>query len=103
MSVRTSSAEADTAPPSRRLTLLTDFMIASAAAAWSKPAASRYVPVERHRPAPRTGPEVARFFDGLDLVDPGLVTAPRWNPGAAVPESRDATDSFHAGGALVRR
>lgn len=52
---------------------------------------------------PRTGAEVARFFDGLDLVDPGLVTAPRWNPGGAVPKSRDATDSFHVGVALVRR
>ncbi|MFJ9626953.1 SAM-dependent methyltransferase [Streptomyces sp. NPDC101175] len=28
----------------------------------------------------RTRPEVARFFDGLDLVPPGLVTAPEWHP-----------------------
>ncbi|MGX9882432.1 SAM-dependent methyltransferase [Streptomyces sp. NPDC002276] len=28
----------------------------------------------------RTRPEVARFFDGLDLVPPGLVTATEWNP-----------------------
>jgi hypothetical protein len=26
----------------------------------------------------RTRAEVARFFDDLDLVDPGLVTAPEW-------------------------
>jgi O-methyltransferase involved in polyketide biosynthesis len=26
----------------------------------------------------RTRSEVTRFFDGLDLVDPGLVTAPEW-------------------------
>ncbi|MFF3465063.1 SAM-dependent methyltransferase [Streptomyces sp. NPDC001984] len=26
----------------------------------------------------RTRPEVVRFFDGLDLVDPGVVTAPEW-------------------------
>lgn len=51
---------------------------------------------------PRTRSEVARFFDGLDLVGPGLVTAPRWNPGAAVPETRDAIDSFHVGVARVR-
>ncbi|MFJ2091183.1 SAM-dependent methyltransferase [Streptomyces sp. NPDC087901] len=51
---------------------------------------------------PRTRPEVARFFDGLDLVDPGLVTAPRWHQGAAVQGSRNATDSFHAGVARVR-
>ncbi|MGW0936984.1 SAM-dependent methyltransferase [Streptomyces sp. NPDC002666] len=46
---------------------------------------------------PRTGSEAARFFDGLDPVEPDLVTAPRWRPGAAVPETRDATDSFHVG------
>jgi S-adenosyl methyltransferase len=27
---------------------------------------------------PRSGPEIARFFDGLDLVEPGLVPLPRW-------------------------
>ncbi|MGW3289191.1 SAM-dependent methyltransferase [Streptomyces sp. NPDC001002] len=33
----------------------------------------------------RTRPEVERFFDGLDLVAPGLVTAPEWNlSGSAV-------------------
>lgn len=26
----------------------------------------------------RTRPEVARFFDGLELIDPGLTTAPEW-------------------------
>jgi len=28
----------------------------------------------------RTRPEVLRFFDGLQLVDPGLVPVPRWRP-----------------------
>jgi O-methyltransferase involved in polyketide biosynthesis len=28
----------------------------------------------------RTGAEVARFFAGLDLVEPGLVSCPRWRP-----------------------
>jgi S-adenosyl methyltransferase len=28
----------------------------------------------------RTGAQVARFFDGLDLVDPGLVEIQRWRP-----------------------
>lgn len=28
----------------------------------------------------RTRPEVERFFDGMDLVPPGLVTATEWNP-----------------------
>lgn len=35
----------------------------------------------------RTHDEVARFFDGLDLVDPGVVQLPRWrpDPGDTVP------------------
>ncbi|MFG1609586.1 SAM-dependent methyltransferase [Actinoplanes sp. NPDC049265] len=30
--------------------------------------------------APRTRAEFARFFDGLDLLDPGIVAAPDWRP-----------------------
>ncbi|MET7352079.1 SAM-dependent methyltransferase [Streptomyces mirabilis] len=33
----------------------------------------------------RTRPEVTRFFDGLDLLDPGLVTAPEWFKTAPAP------------------
>ncbi len=29
---------------------------------------------------PRTRADVARFFDGLDLVEPGIVRAPEWRP-----------------------
>jgi S-adenosyl methyltransferase len=29
---------------------------------------------------PRAHAEVLRFFDGLDLIDPGLVRVPRWRP-----------------------
>jgi hypothetical protein len=29
---------------------------------------------------PRSYDEILRFFDGLDLVDPGLVHVPRWRP-----------------------
>ncbi|MEA3377796.1 MAG: SAM-dependent methyltransferase [Chloroflexota bacterium] len=29
---------------------------------------------------PRTWPEIARFFDGLELVEPGLVRGPLWRP-----------------------
>ena len=29
---------------------------------------------------PRTGTEYARFFDGLSLVEPGLVPMPQWRP-----------------------
>jgi len=28
----------------------------------------------------RTGAEVAAFFEGLDLIEPGLVSCPRWRP-----------------------
>ena len=31
----------------------------------------------------RPRPEVARFFDGLELVEPGLVRAPEWRPDSA--------------------
>jgi hypothetical protein len=37
----------------------------------------------------RSRPEVVRFFDGLELVDPGVVTAPEWaksTTGRATPE-----------------
>jgi S-adenosyl methyltransferase len=30
----------------------------------------------------RTRPEVAAFFEGLELVEPGLVNAPQWRPGS---------------------
>lgn len=35
----------------------------------------------------RTPDEVARFFDGLDLVDPGLVPIDRWRPAGGSPTS----------------
>jgi hypothetical protein len=37
---------------------------------------------------PRTGAEYARFFDGLSLVEPGMVPMPQWrpDPGAAPAE-----------------
>ncbi|WP_236655489.1 SAM-dependent methyltransferase [Streptacidiphilus carbonis] len=31
----------------------------------------------------RTRDDIARFFDGLTLLEPGLVTAPRWRPDTA--------------------
>ncbi|MCF3964179.1 SAM-dependent methyltransferase [Streptomyces fuscigenes] len=48
----------------------------------------------------RTRAGVERFFDGLDLVEPGLVTAPLWHRGTDVPEPEDAT--IYAGVARVR-
>jgi len=38
---------------------------------------------------PRTRAEFSRFFDGLDLVEPGVVPLPRWRalagPGQRIP------------------
>ncbi|MEV0776327.1 SAM-dependent methyltransferase [Streptomyces sp. NPDC050428] len=39
---------------------------------------------------PRTRAEVEPFFDGLDLVDPGLVTAPGWFKDTEAPESEES-------------
>ena len=38
--------------------------------------------------APRTYEEVARFFDGLELIDPGLVNVTRWRPNPRPRQSR---------------
>lgn len=38
------------------------------------------------RLALRTRDEFARFLDGLDIVDPGLVTAPEWFRGTPAPQ-----------------
>jgi len=40
--------------------------------------------------------ELARFFEGLDLVDPGLVSCPRWRPDPG--ESTEELDAFCAVG-----
>jgi hypothetical protein len=37
----------------------------------------------------RTPAELARFFDGLELVEPGLVSITRWRPDAGEPEEID--------------
>ncbi|GHH73946.1 hypothetical protein GCM10018793_13910 [Streptomyces sulfonofaciens] len=39
----------------------------------------------------RTGEQITRFFDGLDLVDPGVVVVPQWHPelGDPVPGQDD--------------
>ena len=37
----------------------------------------------------RTHAEILRFFDGLELVEPGLVELPRWRPGPGVNPAGD--------------
>ncbi|ONI81621.1 hypothetical protein ALI144C_20195 [Actinosynnema sp. ALI-1.44] len=39
--------------------------------------------------AMRTGAEIARFFDGLDIVEPGLVHMPKWRPDGALPDGSE--------------
>ncbi len=47
----------------------------------------------------RTRDEVARFFDGLDLVAPGLVTAPEWFRAESAPAAEDS--GIYAGVARI--
>jgi hypothetical protein len=39
------------------------------------------------RVAPRSHEQVARFFDGLEMVEPGLVQLHRWRPGPGVSDN----------------
>jgi O-methyltransferase involved in polyketide biosynthesis len=55
--------------------------------------------VYRRTPTPiffRTHDEIARFFDGFDLVDPGLVTVDAWRPDPADP-APEATRWLYGG------
>ena len=38
---------------------------------------------------PRTRARILSFFEGLELVDPGLVTAPEWRPDPPSPDAAD--------------
>jgi len=55
----------------------------------SRPEADSLVEISRQTTTPmtlRTSDEIARFFDGFDVVDPGLVWAPLWRPDGPAPE-----------------
>ncbi|RKN41307.1 SAM-dependent methyltransferase [Streptomyces hoynatensis] len=45
----------------------------------------------------RSGEEVARFFDGFDLVDPGLVAMPDWRPDGPLDEEDPIVYAGYAG------
>jgi hypothetical protein len=45
----------------------------------------------------RPRPEIARFFDGLEFVDPGLQSLPRWRPDPGSGEVSDAEVSVYGG------
>ncbi len=42
----------------------------------------------------RSYTEVARFFDGLELIPPGLVQAHQWRPGSAAADSGEQTPGY---------
>jgi S-adenosyl methyltransferase len=42
----------------------------------------------------RSKAEVLRFFDGLELLDPGLVQVHRWRPGAPAPDMDDEIPGY---------
>jgi O-methyltransferase involved in polyketide biosynthesis len=44
----------------------------------------------------RTPPEIASFFDGLELVEPGVVSCPRWRPDAT-PDGPSADVDVYGG------
>lgn len=45
----------------------------------------------------RSHAEVLRFFDGLDLVEPGLVSVDRWRPGIATTTAGERTIPIYCG------
>jgi hypothetical protein len=44
---------------------------------------------QREQATPRDHTEVTRFFDGLDLLEPGVVRLPQWRPGSEAAETRE--------------
>jgi hypothetical protein len=47
-------------------------------------AARRYNRLARESQRHRSHAEVMRFFDGLELLEPGLVPVPRWRPASEI-------------------
>jgi len=46
----------------------------------------------------RSPQQIATFFDGLELVEPGVVSVTRWRPEVIVEEAAEAVDAFGAVG-----
>lgn len=58
-------------------------------------AAARHVSARSVVPTTlRSRAEVARFFDGLELLEPGLVQVHRWLPGSAAPDMGDQVAGY---------
>jgi len=56
--------------------------VVEAARIWNESAETKY--------HPRSPEQVARFFDGLELVEPGVVYVAQWRPDPGEPAGRDA-------------
>ena len=63
-------------------------------------AARRYNRLARETQRHRSHAEVTRFFDGLELLDPGVVPVPRWRPASKI--EADAHSAMWGGVALKR-
>ncbi len=63
-------------------------------------AAKRYNRLARETQRHRSHAEVTRFFDGLDLLDPGVVPVPRWRPASEI--EAEAHSAMWGGVALKR-
>jgi hypothetical protein len=50
----------------------------------------------------RSREEIIRFFDGFDLVEPGLVHLPEWRPDEPVKYPLDISELLYLGG-LARK
>ena len=51
----------------------------------------------RHAPGARPGADVERFFDGLELVEPGVRVLPAWRPDNGAEPPTDAQVSVYGG------
>lgn len=58
----------------------------------------RYNRLARETQQHRTRDEVSRFFDGLRLIEPGVVPVPRWRPAS---EQEASAKSAMWGGVAV--
>jgi S-adenosyl methyltransferase len=57
-------------------------------------AASRFNQLAPAKATLRTRAEILRFFDGLELLEPGLVQVHRWRPGLAAPAHNRETAGY---------
>ena len=65
-------------------------------------AAKRYNRLARETQRHRSHAEVMRFFDGLELLEPGLVPVQRWRPASEI-EARARSAMWGGVGVLTAR